>query len=46
MMLEVDVCKVDYARDGVLRLIMIFGLCKLRISGPGDQLVNRQVDRV
>ncbi len=26
MMLQVDVCKVDYARDNVIRLIMMFGL--------------------
>ena len=33
MMLEVDVCKVEYARDGVLGLIMMFGIYKMRVSG-------------
>ena len=46
MTLEVDVCKVDYKRDGVLGLIMMFGICKMRISDQGDKLVDRQVDRI
>ena len=45
MMLEVDICKVDYERDGVLGLIMTFGICKIRISDQEDNLVDRQDDR-
>ena len=45
MMLQVDFCKVEYARDGVLGLIMMFGICEMRISDQEDNLVDRQVDR-
>ena len=45
MMLGVDVCKVNYARDGVQGLIMIFWICRMMISDQEDNLVDRQVDR-
>ena len=41
-----DVCKVDYAMDGVIGLIMMFGIWKMRISDKEENLVDRQVDRV
>ena len=46
MTIEVDVCKVDYARDGVLGLIMTFGICKMRINDQEDKWVDRLIDRV
>ena len=46
MTLEVDVCKVEYSRDGVLGLIMAFGICKMRISDQEENLVDRQVNRI
>ena len=46
MMLAVDVCKVDYARGGVIGLIMTFGICKMRTNDQEDNLVDRLVDRV
>ena len=44
--MKVDVCKVNYARDGVLGLIMMFRIWKMQISDHEDNLVDRQVDRV
>ena len=41
-----DVCKLYYARGGVLRLIMMFMIYKMRTSGQGDIFVDGQVDRV
>ena len=46
MMLGVDVCKVDYERDGFQGLIMMFGICKMRIDDQEGNLVNGQVDRI
>ena len=46
MMLDIDVGKVEYAKDGVLGLTMMFGICKMRISDQEDNLVDTQVDRV
>ena len=46
MMLGVDVCKVDYARDGVQGLIMTFEVWKMRINAQEDNLVDRQVDEI
>ena len=45
-MLKVDVCKVDYVRDGFLGLIMMFRLCKMRIGDQEEKLVDAQFDRV
>ena len=36
MMLGVGVCKVYYARDGGQGLIMMFGICKMRINDQED----------
>ena len=36
MMLGVDVCKVDYEMDGFQVLIMMFGICKMRINDQED----------
>ena len=43
---RVDVYKVDYARDGIIMLIMMFGICKMRINDQEDNFVNGQVDRI
>lgn len=43
MMLEVVVYKVDYARGGLLRLIMKFVICKMSISDQGGKLVDRNL---
>ena len=46
MTLKVDVCKVNYARDGVQGLIITFGICKMRINDQEANFVNGQVDKV
>ena len=45
-MLKVGLCKVDYARDGFLRLIMVFGICKMRANDQEGNFVDGQFDRV
>ena len=45
-MLGVGVCKVYYARDGVQGLIMIFGICKMRINDEEGRFFYGQVGRV
>ena len=46
MMLEVDVFKVYYARDGVLGLIMTFRTCNIMVLDQEDKLIDGQFDRV
>ena len=41
MMLGVGVCKVNYSRDGVQGLIMMFWIYIMMISDQEDNLVDR-----
>ncbi len=46
MKLKVGVCKVYYAKDGVLGSVMKFGICKMRVNAQEGNLVDGQFDRV
>jgi len=46
MTLKVGVCKVGYAKDGVLGFVMTFGTCKMRVNAQEVNLVDGQFDRV